>query len=202
MVTLHTVPKDIADRVEKWVTSSKIPWFHFSGTLGQYEYRKVDVDQDKYIIQDLPRFSHYFYPNSKTPQEDRLNIMPLTEWVITQLLPGYEVRRVMGNLTTQVNSNNLLNLPHPDADNPNVFTFLYYVNDCDGKTVFFNSNKNIEHEFDPVKGTGVLFKSNIVHAGQCPSINTTRYVINIIFGKKKSGDKNEKPSNKHSVNTG
>ena len=184
MITIHTVPKNIADGVREWVTGRTIPWYHFNRTLGPTQMGRAQVDQDKYTIDDLQRFSHYFFPNSKTPQDDKKHVMPLTRWVINTLLPGYEVRRVMGNLTTQMpNGSTILNLPHPDASDSNIFTFLYYVSDSDGKTVFFKDGK-IYQEVDPIGGTGVLFPSTVVHAGQCPSINKTRYVINIILAKR------------------
>jgi len=181
MVTVHTVPKDIADGVEEWVTSTKIPWFYFDNTLGKKPYGKEEVNQDLYTIVDMPRLSHYFFPNSKSAEQDRKYVMPLTEWIRRELLPGYNVTRVMGNLTTPIaNSSNLLNYPHMDSDNPNCKTFLYYVNSSDGKTVFFKDGV-IDYEVDPIKGTGALFPSNTIHAGQLPSINKNRFVINIIF---------------------
>lgn len=184
MVTVHTVPIQIADRVERWVASTKIPWFYFTHTLGNDYKGKIEVNQNKYTIKDLPRLTHYFYPNSKTAKEDRASVMPLTQWIINELLPGYELRRVMGNLTTQMEDANLyLNVPHVDSDNENTFTFLYYVNNSDGKTVFFKDGL-IDCEVEPIKGTGALFPSNTPHAGQVPHINKNRFVINIILTKK------------------
>lgn len=184
MVKIYTVPTNIADRTEKWVTGTKIPWFYFNHTLGNDPKGRAHVEQDVYTVKDLPRFTHYFYPNSKTAGEDRAAVMPLTEWVKKELLPGYDVRRVMGNLTTQMpNAELYLNLPHVDSEIESAYTFLYYVNTSDGKTVFFRDGK-IDCEVDPIKGTGALFPSNTPHAGQAPSINKSRYVINIIFSKR------------------
>lgn len=184
MVKIYTVPTDIADKIETWVTSTKIPWFYFSHTLGSEPKGQVEVEQNSYLIKDLPRFTHYFYPNSKSPKEDKANVMPLTEWIKKELLPGYEVRRVMGNLTTQMPSaETYLNLPHVDSNTESVYTFLYYVNNSDGKTVFFKDGK-INYEIDPIRGMGALFPSNTPHAGQVPCINKTRYVINIILTKR------------------
>lgn len=185
MVKIFTVPNDIADKVERWVTSTKVPWFYFNHTLGENQMGSAKVDQNVYTLKDLPRFTHYFFPNSRTPQEDKANIGPLTEWVIKDILPGYEVKRVMGNLTTQIpNAEMYLNIPHVDmsSQGEDKMTFLYYVNTSDGKTVFFKDGK-IDCEVQPIKGTGALFPCQTVHAGQVPSINRNRFVINIIFSK-------------------
>lgn len=184
MVTIHTVPKDIADNVEKWVTGTKIPWFYFTHTLGNDLKGKREVNQDAYTLVDMPRLTHYFFPNSKSPQEDKRHVMPLIGWIKKELLPGYEVERVMGNLTTPlVGAGKFLNIPHTDSDNPNHVTFLYYVNDSDGKTLFFKDG-SIHYQVEPLKGTGALFPSNTTHAGQIPVINKNRFVINIIFSKR------------------
>ena len=60
-------------------------------------------------------------------------------------------------------------------------TFLYYVNDSDGDTIFFNKNKKEIKRVKPKKGTGVLFKSNTLHAGSNPINSDKRMVINYIF---------------------
>lgn len=180
---IDNVPGNIADSVEQWITGTKIPWFYFNHTLGIDPKGQVQVHQDKYIVKDLPRFTHYFYPNSTSRQQDEKYVLPLTSWLQKEFLPDYRVLRVMGNLTTQMpEAGKYLNLPHIDSDGTK-FTFLYYVNNSDGNTVFFQ-NSSIYKEVEPVKGTGVLFSSNTPHAGQVPSINKTRYVINIIFGKR------------------
>lgn len=185
MVSVHTVPSEIANKVEAWVTSERVPWFYFRHTLGKDLKGRADINQSTYKVHDLPRLTHYFFPNSKTGEEDTKYIQPLSNWVITTLLPNYEVKRVMGNLTTPISgAGSLLNIPHVDSHDPDMTTFLYYVNNSDGKTVFFEGDGSISHSVDPVKGTGVLFPSNTPHAGQVPKINKTRYVINLIFKKK------------------
>lgn len=181
---VNNIPQKIVDDIELWVTSTKIPWFFFTHTLGKDQRGSYKVDQDTYTIADLPRFSHIFYPNSKTAKEDTAAVVPLTNWVKKNLLPGYDVVRVMGNLTTQLrDAELLLNIPHVDTDDGKKFTFLYYVNDSDGQTVFFEDGQ-IVCDTTPVRGTGALFPSNTVHAGQVPCINKSRYVINIIFSKR------------------
>lgn len=146
---------------------------------------KSEVNQDVYQIQDMPRLTHYFYPNSTTAAKDKQMVMPLTNWCLANILPpNYIVSRVMGNLTTlRPGSELLLNTPHTDSNNSDRYTFLYYVDHSDGKTVFFEDGK-IVFEAQPIKGTGILFNSNTVHAGQVPSKNKARYVLNIIFSKR------------------
>lgn len=179
---IDSVPKQIADQVEQWVTSTKIPWFYFDHTLGSYPKGRYDVDPIEFPIVDSPRFTHYFFPNSRTPEQDRAFVMPLSLWCIQTLLPGFEPKRIMGNLTFKT-TQYILNLPHVDSDDGKYMVFLYYVNDSDGCTMFFEDKKEVFRS-QPKKGTGVLFNANTIHAGQLPVINNTRYVINMIFQKR------------------
>lgn len=186
MVKILTVPVNIADPIERWITGSKIPWFYFTHTLGKDYNGKVDVNQNKYIIKDMPRLTHYLYPNSKSPKEDGSVINPLISWLTANHLIGYYPRRIQAHLTTPLtDANSFINIPHIDANNSK-FTFLYYVNTSDGNTIFFKDGL-IDLEVPPIKGTGALFPSNTPHAGQLPSININRYVINIVFSKQLSG---------------
>lgn len=68
--------------------------------------------------------------------------------------------------------------PHTDFG-PNVphWVVLYYVNDSDGDTVFFDNNNNIIERVTPKKGRVVLFNGNILHSGGIPKSNP-RCVIN------------------------
>lgn len=182
---IDKIPSKIVTDVEKWVTSTKIPWYYFRGTLGPNLIGSYPVEQDVYTIHDMPRFSHNFHPRSTTPILDKNAILPLVMWLKQNVLPkNYNASRIMGNLTTQLKDGKTwINVPHIDSENVDSITFLYYVNDSDGKTVFFK-NKKIYCETSPVRGTGALFPANTVHAGQLPCIHNTRYVINMIFGKR------------------
>jgi hypothetical protein len=69
-------------------------------------------------------------------------------------------------------------------------TLLYYVNESDGETVFYDKyfyGKPLGNLGNPVlsvtpkKGRAVLFDSNHLHAGTCPSDSKFRMVINCVF---------------------
>lgn len=66
--------------------------------------------------------------------------------------------------------------PHTDFGTPH-WVVLYYVNDSDGDTVFFDNNNNIIKRVTPKKGRIVLFNGNILHSGGIPKENP-RCVIN------------------------
>lgn len=54
---------------------------------------------------------------------------------------------------------------------------LYYVNDADGDTVFFDNNNNIVESVSPKKGRVVLFNGSILHSGGIPTVGE-RCIVN------------------------
>ena len=72
--------------------------------------------------------------------------------------------------------------PHTDMLSNTHKSFLYYLNDVDGDTFFFdklNSN-NIVHRLTPKANTMIEFDSNISHASSNPT-QGPRYVLNTIL---------------------
>jgi hypothetical protein len=71
------------------------------------------------------------------------------------------------------------NLEHyaPHTDLPfDHWVVLYYVNDSDGDTVFFD-NGHIVKSVSPKRGRAVLFNGNILHGGGIPKSNP-RSIVN------------------------
>ena len=71
------------------------------------------------------------------------------------------------------------NDPHTDTDIPHT-VILYYVNDCDGDTYFFNSDGTVLDTVSPKKGRMVAFNGNTVHASSQPS-KGVRVTLNLNF---------------------
>jgi hypothetical protein len=72
---------------------------------------------------------------------------------------------------------------HIDTHEEGSETFLYYVNDSDGETYFFNlvdDNLEVIHKQTPKSNMGVLFPSDMYHASSSPTQNR-RIVMNFVF---------------------
>ena len=90
--------------------------------------------------------------------------------------------RMKMNMTINVGGQVQL-YPHVDnpheAKNNNFKTAIYYINDSDGDTLFFDNKENIIYRQTPKKNTLVLFNGDLLHAPQLPLVSPKRLVLNI-----------------------
>jgi hypothetical protein len=86
--------------------------------------------------------------------------------------------------------------PHVDVFNTPHWVLLYYVNNSDGDTIFYNETENdfsqkdlisqlpnltIKHKFTPKQGRAILFWGNRFHCGMPPVTSDFRILINHNF---------------------
>jgi len=69
-----------------------------------------------------------------------------------------------------INNAPLHNNMHVDMKLPHVVV-LYYVNDADGDTFFFNNSREIVDRVTPKKGRAVVFDGLTLHASSMPTKN-------------------------------
>jgi len=96
-----------------------------------------------------------------------------------------KVIRAKVNLQHQVTGNKkeYYNTPHIDEPGKKHWVCIYYVNDSDGDTLFFDNEKdcNITNTISPKKGRFLFFKGSKLHTGKHPIDTNVRIVINMDF---------------------
>ena len=60
-------------------------------------------------------------------------------------------------------------------------SLLYYVNNSDGDTIFFDNDLNVTTRVSPKKNRAIIFDSHNLHSGSNPIKNHMRAVINLLF---------------------
>ena len=63
------------------------------------------------------------------------------------------------------------------------FSIIYYVNENDGDTLFFNDNLQLIKKVKPKQGRAVIFDSKLKHAASCPINYPYRQIINFVIFK-------------------
>ena len=69
---------------------------------------------------------------------------------------------------------------HKDSDAEDFISFIYYVYDSDGDTVFFNDYVEEIFKCSPQKNMLIQFPSKILHASSSPVYYNSRLVINFV----------------------
>ena len=97
------------------------------------------------------------------------------------------VLRLKFNILPRGNGQGSYHTPHVDQDRPHK-VFLYYVNDSDGDTYFFNERLGyngkeftVNEQVSPKMGRAVLFDGDIYHASSSPTNSNMRCILNIDF---------------------
>lgn len=202
------VDEQLADAVEKELYSIKPNWQYMSRTTLYYEKfandevkKNIDSIDEKYgPIVDTQRFTYEVFtkgqynngvssfieiranPDSKYNRQFP-SMAKLVDYLQFTYIPkGYIVHRLMANMQT-IRPHWSMNAPHPDFHNKDYLTILYYVNNSDGDTYFFEGPECV-NRVSPVKGTAALYPSCMFHAGSTPVKTETRVVINMCFGPK------------------
>jgi hypothetical protein len=179
-VIKNFLSKEKANILEQDFMGHHIPWFWNDTTTNVNDKTKYNT---KNTI-DLGQFVH-----SIKSEEMTSSIFEGFKKVVNNI--NYDnLIRIKANLNS--NKTGYKKSSHQPIHNDTHFigykSLIYYVNDSDGDTIFFNDNLKEIKRVNPKKGKAVLFDSNILHCGSNPINTLNRVVINFIF----KGSGNEK----------
>ena len=163
------IKKKLADEIEKLLISNNFDWYYNPTTAHKNEK-----------LPDTFQFTHKFYDelynSASFYYQNVLDLFHATDIKYEKFL------KIKSNFTVpSLKLGTKHQHIHRDIEKENMSSFLYYVNDSDGDTIFFDNNKKEIKRFKPKKGTGLVFKSNILHAGSNPVNYDKRIVINFNF---------------------
>jgi hypothetical protein len=175
-----------------YLTSTHFPYY-----LSNFLTVTKEVhDKFKHLpnIKDHIQMVHQFYKKDEVTNDT----IPCTddehlEWInlLLRKMATYlkqdrlNIIRVKANLQKQVTDNKkeYHNTPHIDEPSVKHWVCIYYVNDSDGDTLFFDNEKdcNITDIISPKKGRFLFFKGNKLHTGKHPMNTYIRLVLNMDF---------------------
>jgi hypothetical protein len=187
------LPKTYIDHLEDYFVNH-VKWSYVTKSSGDWAGKDAWINSS-----DSPMMCLVSYFQNETPggknlhdEESLVELRPML-WFLEKET-GLEVKsidRIKSNLYLKNESwhGDKHHPPHTDSGKPENLTLLYYVNDSDGPTYFYDttiSHPNPESgkviaKIEPKKGTAVLFESARYHAGTLPKENDSRIVINIVF---------------------
>lgn len=170
---------DISDRVI--INGLDIPW-----TLA---YR-TDVPAGAYAVDDLNVTQSYQFAAGLLPGTSAYEyfLKVFEHFALKHGIEYSQILRAKLNWLPRSFSVAGYHTPHVDYDSDHR-VFLYYINDSDGDTVFFNERLSDQVptlftediRVNPVAGRAVVFDGDIYHASSSPIHSEFRCILNIDF---------------------
>lgn len=168
------IDKNSQDYIEKYVFDSKFP----------YRLHKIHNYGD---LQESPlQFTHHLYMHEEGASPHFEVIKPIFGSLLS-IHSNLALVRAKVNITTPYppydrfhTQQPHVDLEHESGESIDHMVCIYYINDSDGPTVFFNGDGTID-QIDPKKGQAVIFNGNTIHAGSNPINNQFRAIVNIDF---------------------
>lgn len=170
-----SVPESFANEYEELVKSVNFPWYFARRTV---EEKDSDYQKDKNELV-VPFMFHTVINDGKINSTHWELASKLLENVErTGKVKIKEIANVRLNLQFANGKEGYHNGMHTDGWSDMNITALYYVDDSDGDTHFFNTDGTLMQTVSPKKGRWVFFDNNQLHASSCPSVNKERVVVN------------------------
>ena len=168
------IPELYQDRIYSMMTNTVFPWTF----LQDVTYREQDIVKNiNANATGTTGFAHLFYDRQNEHESRYWDFLfPLFLTIVDN--PNFELLRAKGGLL--LNTNSGYNHAHIDADMPHTTT-LYYVNDSDGDTYFFDNDGSVIQTVKPKKGRIVTFNGLTYHSSSCPVENSHRLVLNFNY---------------------
>jgi hypothetical protein len=186
----NIIDSKLADQIELALMSGFIKWQYAASTISKsfippYNYTPLLLDSHQLVSSIVAE--------GKVLDEDVFKIIqPIFDNLLKlENVQEVFIERIKINtlFRDQELKKDMFNVPHTDNIDPAFKTFLYYVNNSDGDTYFFNNFSTDQSPFDlllsksfsPKKGKGILFPSNQFHASSNPNSYLRRLVINFVY---------------------
>ena len=163
------------DLIKNAIELENFPWFFIKNSA--YPYNKE-------LIEIAP-LDYSFYHLALNEGEIQSNYHDITKSVAVVLkdlfresdLQNYDIDRLRWGMTTTINKV-WKHKPHIDMKE-NHKVILFYLNDSDGDTYFYDNDLNIIDSVTPKENRAVLFDGSILHSSSKPVEFARRIVLNI-----------------------
>lgn len=171
----NVITEEMQDALLNICTIPEFPWsFLMDSTFVKNDELAQKMNKPQY-----PSFCHLAFIDRK-PKTDFYNI---TSDIISNITESSELNfedlfRVRFGLYLPIKNPPLYNNIHVDMKIPHKVC-LYYVNDTDGDTFFFDRNRQVCNRISPKKGRAVVFDGLTLHASSMPS---KKYRISLNLG--------------------
>ena len=169
--------------IQERIESGQMPWYFLENSA--YSDDEELIKRSELNIPTPLNFSFYHMVIDKenhnnnilSPLYDLTNSMSLVLKDLFELEKTYSIYRLRWAMTTTLNKIHR-HTPHTDFDIPHK-VILFYLNDNDGDTYFYDKEHKIIDSVTPKENRAVLFDGSILHSSSKPIKFPRRIVLNI-----------------------
>ena len=182
----YILPK-LAYDIEEYFLGHKLDWYWNKETIEREELEKYNTKNTV----NTGQFTHIVMRNFDLMADHVRNKNKGLHTSIAYDGIKEIFKNINFNLVIRIRSNLNLNVTgykkeshqpiHDDARVNGYKSLIYYINDNDGDTIFFNDKLKEIKRVSPKKGRAVIFDSQILHCGCNPIKQQQRAVINFIY---------------------
>jgi hypothetical protein len=183
------IPKYYQKSIEDYCCHDKqFPWYYLDNISN--DSLKNVFSKDVSFPKSQYGFYHLAYNNTDSLSTSPVLplLIPLVNSCLEILGDSYFLTRIRLGLKTNIGVKNAASHPHVDFDESHM-TALYYVNDSDGDTVFYDQffplketkNLKVYKKNTPQKGTVIIFNGLRYHSSGYPFNVNKRVAVNINF---------------------
>jgi hypothetical protein len=148
------------------------PWYFLSDVAAK------DTEEN---IKNFGFFHLLFRDEDKVHSEYLEYFWPMIYFIEEKFnTPVNKILRIRMGMNVRVSDKSIIHNKHTDYDYKHK-TLLYYCNDSDGDTFFFDDNDKVIKKIKPKSGSAVLFDGLIKHSSSTPVKNNRRVAINVNF---------------------
>lgn len=192
IVTENFIPTAYQDTLEKLLLGVTFPVFFNPATINPAAYEMGAAFIDKNTA-DCPRFTHEILMGGSAVSHCWPEFQAFLGQAVSTFGVELEMVRCKVNLNYPIPGRlaGAYCPPHTDSNDPYYVAGIYYVNDSDGDTYFFESppadgitvseELKVVGRVTPKKGNFVLFPSGAVHSANPPTHTELRCVVNFGF---------------------
>ncbi len=162
---------------------------YFTNPKVPYRFYRSHIYHEKEIWSHAPiQMSHHLYESESDIASNHLPAIQSLIGNLVNRLGNINLLRAKVNVTSPYPPmmNYEPQVPHVDlqydnGDPVDHKVLLYYINDSDGPTYFFNEKNELEDTVYPKPGRALIFDGNILHAASNPVKHPFRMVVNVDF---------------------
>ncbi len=189
MIFEDLIDKDMQILIEDTTLGGNFPWYFcpFTIDLSNLTNEKKEFVYEQGI--NPSQFVHTLVDEHEINSKHFILIEPILQNLAKRLQKNISVKKAKFNFLPQ-NHIDKHHFPHVDTnpDDQSVMSMIYYVNNSDGDTYFFDDTyprtkeyTDVIKKITPKKGKAIVFEGKQFHASSSPIISEKRIVLNVVF---------------------